>query len=115
MKTFQKATELREGDVFPVCITQINSPNIVYLQRLKIPEPKSDNEKEYNKEHDVFLDLIKELQEKAETFPLVKEPLPGKFKFRKYNLPKLIYCIRYVSVHCLIRNYVIFTFIAQLS
>lgn len=78
---------MREGDIFPVCITQINSPNIVYLQRLKIPEPKSDYEKEYNKEHEAFLDLIKELQEKAETFPPVKEPMPGKITFRNTSFP----------------------------
>lgn len=84
-KTFQPATELRENDIFPVCITQINSPNIVYLQRLKIPEPKSDYEKEYNKEHEAFLELIKELQERAETFPRVEEPVPGLACCAKYS------------------------------
>ncbi|XP_054718461.1 RING finger protein 17-like [Uloborus diversus] len=84
-RTFKKATELQEGDIFPVCVSQINSPNIVYIQKLKISNPKSDVEKKHNEEHEAFLQLIEDLQEKAESFPPVSDPMPGMACCAKYS------------------------------
>lgn len=48
---------------------------------MKIPEPKYDYEVEHNKEHEAFLELISDLQDKAESFPVVEEPMPGCYAF----------------------------------
>nr|XP_042912960.1 RING finger protein 17 [Parasteatoda tepidariorum] len=84
-KTFSAAKEWREGDLYPVCITQVPSPNIVYLQQLKFENPKEDYEIEHNQVHDAFLQLIAELREKADSFPKLKEPLPGMPCCAKYS------------------------------
>ncbi|GBO38394.1 hypothetical protein AVEN_156635-1, partial [Araneus ventricosus] len=88
--TFTRALELRKGDIYPVCVTLLPCKNIVCLQILKIPNPKDEFESELNDTHDAFLQLIAILQEKAENFSKLQEPMPGKFVFWEY--PKILTC-----------------------
>ncbi|GFR13574.1 RING finger protein 17 [Trichonephila clavata] len=83
--TFAKALEIREGDTYPICISQISSKNVVYIQVLKILNPKDEYEEKLNNNVEAFLQLIATLQEKAEHFPKLKNPLPGKPCCAKYS------------------------------
>ncbi|KAF8781954.1 RING finger protein 17 like protein [Argiope bruennichi] len=83
--TFTRALELRKGDIYPVCATLFPCKNIVYLQILKIPNPKDEFESMLNSTHDAFLQLIVLLQEKAESFLKLQEPMPGMPCCAKYS------------------------------
>ncbi|CAL1285704.1 unnamed protein product [Larinioides sclopetarius] len=84
-ETFTRALELRKGGIYPVCVTLLPCKNIVYLQILKIPNPRDEFENELNDTHDAFLQLITMLQEKAETFSNLQEPMPGMPCCAKYS------------------------------
>ncbi|GIY18549.1 RING finger protein 17 [Caerostris extrusa] len=84
-RIFTSAVDLKNGTVYPVCVTEAPSRNIIYLQILKIPNPKDEHEIELNKMFDGFLQLIAALQDKAENFPEVEEPVIGMACCAKYS------------------------------
>ncbi|GFU49790.1 RING finger protein 17 [Trichonephila clavipes] len=83
--TFANALEMRAGDTYPICISQISSKNVVCIQVLKIPNPKDEYEEKLNNNVEAFLQLIVTLQKKAEHFPKLKSPMPGNPCCAKYS------------------------------
>ncbi|XP_076356922.1 tudor domain-containing protein 1-like [Tachypleus tridentatus] len=62
-----------KGKIFPVVVTNCVKPNEIYIQRLKLEESSSDEEKLINQEFEGFLAMMEELGENGESFPVLKD------------------------------------------